>query len=96
MALKPSPRFILAQPKMPFRRRALTLALAASTVGVAAFVLALTYKPYKPTLRPRPSATVSVEWPEGFVEWDELMLDSASPPERAPATAPPPSSSRRR
>lgn len=84
---------MLSQPKMPFRRRALMLALAAFAIGVAALVLALTYKPYKPTLRPRPSATVSVAWPEGFVEWDELLLDSASPLSPSSSTPPRPAAS---
>lgn len=79
---------LLAQPKISFRRRALMLALASLTIGLCALVLALTYKPYKPVLRPRPSASVSVEWPEGFVEWDELMLDSSGSPFLSPSAVP--------
>ena len=57
--------------------------------GVFALVLALTQKPRKAELLPVPSAA-EPPWPEGFVEWTVLPVESAAPSSsdtaRPPAT----------
>ncbi len=68
----------------PFRVRAIVLALAALAMAVAALVLALTQKPRKAELMPAPSAA-EPPWPEGFVEWTALPIDSVSPTPSATA-----------
>lgn len=71
----------------PFRIRALVLALAALAMGIAALVLALTSKPRKAELLPVPSAA-EPPWPEGFVEWTALPVESSSATPAAADSAP--------
>lgn len=70
----------------PFRVRAAVLALAALAMGIAALVLALTSKPRKAELVPVPSAA-EPPWPEGFVEWTALPVESGALPSAPAATA---------
>lgn len=75
----------------PFRVRAVTLALWAAVMGLAALVLALTdEKKPLPTI-PIPVPSAEPPWPEGFVEWQDVegsLSAAPSPPTSAAATQP--------
>lgn len=75
----------------PFRVRAVTLALWAAVMGLAALVLALTdEKKPLPTI-PIPTPSAEPAWPEGFVEWQDVegALSAAPATPTGAATAQP-------
>lgn len=93
MKPKPKPRREPKAPKfvaMPFRLRAITLALLAFAAGVLALVIALTPAEPPNFLVPR-AAKPEPPWPDGFVELDPDAWPSALLP--APSAAPPSSAS---
>ena len=84
------PKYKNFEPRTPpFRARAIFLALVTLGVAVAALILLLTDGGrWKPRMVPRPAQS---EWPEGFVEWEEVdPLRSAAPSASGSATPPRP------
>jgi len=69
----------------PFVGRVLAITLGALLMGFVALIFALTQGRSQRAALPAPSATV--EWPDGFVEWQEV---SASPLGGASAARPAP------
>lgn len=77
---------------VPFRLRAITLALLAAAAGVLALVIALT-PPKEPNFLIPRSARPDPPWPEGFVEFDASEFATARRLGSQSAPSVPPSAS---